>query len=87
MWVLLLPLPWLLLGLCAAGLRRRGKPGCLFVGGVFVWPQARLLEALDISVGTAWLISLAIMAVCPIIGYLLGLHLLGSGDSDGPSQP
>lgn len=75
MWAFLLPLPWFLLGLFAAGLWRRGKPGCIFIGGVFAWPQAALLGKLGIGPATAWGVSLALMVLCPVIGYLVGLRL------------
>lgn len=80
MWALLLPLPWLLLGVFTAGLWRRGKPGCVFIGGVFAWPQAALLERLGIGGGAAWGLSLALMVFCPVIGYLLGLRLFPPRD-------
>ncbi len=86
MWALLLPLPWFLLGVLAAGLWRRGKPGCIFVGGVFVWPQAALLEKLGIGLGLAWGLSLALMIVCPLVGYLVGLRLFPPRNEGGPPE-
>jgi hypothetical protein len=86
MWALLLPLPWFLVGLFAGGLRRRGKPGCLFIGGVFVWPQAALLEGLGIGPALAWGLSLGIMVLCPVLGYLLGLRLFPPDDKGEPPQ-
>jgi hypothetical protein len=87
MWALLLPLPWFLAGLLAAGMWRRGKPGCVFFAGIFVWPQARLLAALGIGIAEAWVLSLAVMAICPIVGYLVGLRLFPPDGKGGPSQP
>lgn len=86
MWALLLPLPWLFLGGLTAGLWRRGKPGCLFIGGVFAWPQAALLEQLGIGVAAAWGLSFAIMVACPITGYLLGRRLFPPRDESETPQ-
>ncbi len=80
MWLVLLPLPWLLMGLLAAGFRRRGGPGCVFVGGVFVWPQAALLQRVGLAPGTAWLLAGALMVIFPLLGYLLGMRLCPPSD-------
>jgi len=74
MWVLLLPLPWLLIGALAAGWRRRRGPGCVLVG-VLLWPQSRVLEGVGISPWAAWGISLAVILIFPVVGYWLGLRL------------
>ena len=86
MWLLLLPLPWLLMGLLAAGIRRHGRPGCVFIGGVFIWPQAALLHKMGVSVGLAWAAALALMIIFPIVGYLLGMKLFPAGDGSGPPK-
>lgn len=86
MWLLLLPLPWFLMGLLAAGTRRRGGPGCFFIGGIFIWPQAQLLERIGLSTIEAWLIALALMIIFPILGYLLGMRLLPR-DEEGHLPP
>ncbi len=82
MWALLLPLPWFFLGLFAARVRRRGQRGCFILVGVFGWPQAQLLQKLGVGSVAAWAISLGLMIIFPIIGYLLGMRL--SGDDDEP---
>jgi hypothetical protein len=84
MLLLLLPLPWLLMGLLAAGIRRRGRPGCVCIGGVFVWPQAQLLQWLGISAWMAWLLSLGAMAIFAVVGYLLGMRLFPLTDRSEP---
>jgi hypothetical protein len=80
MWAVLLPLPWVLVGLFAARLRRRQGGGCFLLVGVFGWPQAVLLQRLGVSPGAAWGISIAIMVLCPLIGYRLGMRLFGGVD-------
>jgi len=67
-----------------AGFRGRGGTGCAFIGGVFVWPQAELLQRVGISSGLAWLIALALMVIFPIVGYLLGMRLFPLNDRSGP---
>ena len=99
MWVLLLPLPWFFLGLFAARLRRQGGPGCFIFVGVLGWPQAELLRAFGLTPAWAWAISLAVMVVCPVIGYWLGMRLFdgrtgrqesgdrGQNDGNGSAGP
>jgi hypothetical protein len=84
MLALVLPLPWLLVGLFAARLRTRGQPGCFIFVGVFGWPQAYLLQRLGLSVAAAWALSLALMIVCPLLGYLLGMRLFNRRTNDPP---
>jgi hypothetical protein len=87
MWLILLPLPWLLAGFFAARLQRGRGSGCFAVGGVFIWPQARLLEHLGISPWMAWLASAGLMVVFALLGYLLGLRLFGPPKESEPHGP
>jgi len=88
MWALLLPLPWFLLGLLAASVRRRGRPGRFVLVGVFGWPQAQLLQAMGLDTAAAWGLSLAIMIACPLLGYLLGMRLVDRRpENDGGGDP
>ena len=80
MWLVLLPLPSLLMGLLAAGFRRRGGRGCVFIGGVLIWPQAALLQKAGLTPGMAWLVALALMVAVPVVGYRLGMRLLPPSD-------
>ena len=84
MWLVLLPLPWLLMGLLAADIRRPGRPGCVFIGAVFIWPQVALLHRLGISLGLAWAAALALMVIFPILGYLLGMRLFPPSTGSAP---